>query len=352
MKIALITDTHFGARNNSPVFDEFFEKFYSQIFFPYLQDNDIKTIVHLGDVFEHRKSVNFASLHAAKRYFFDKIEDYHLDAHFIAGNHDCFYKNSNEVNSIDLLLAEYKSIHTYSEHTEVEFDGTKILLMPWVCSSNYNDSVEAMKKTKADILFGHFEIAGFQMYKGTKNEHGFNKAVFDRFDIVYSGHFHHRSSDSNITYLGTPYEIVWSDYDDPKGFHIFDTETRELTFVPNPYTIFEKYYYNDETQDPMEISSDIFENKVVKIVVEKKEDFNKFDNFIDRINRKNPIDLKIIEDYSEFELSVIDDDNIDIEDTFSLVSTYIDSVETDMNKDRVKDIMKTLYIEAMHAEKL
>ena len=349
MKICLITDTHFGARNSSPVFDAYFEKFYKDCFFPELQKRGVDTIVHLGDCFDHRRYINFGALKSCKRYFFDKIRYFGLTMHVIAGNHDCYLKNTNDVNSVDLLLSEYDCIKSYSEHQVVDFDGTPILLMPWICSSNYNESIEALETAKTDIVFGHFEIAGFQMYKGAMNEHGFSKAVFDRFDIVYSGHFHHRSSDSNISYLGTPYEIVWSDSGDPKGFHIFDTETRELEFIGNPFTIFEKYYYDDTKEDADQIPSSMFEGKMVKIVAVHKTDVNKFENFIERINKKNPVDLKVVEDYSEFELTAIDDENINVEDTFSIIENYIDSAETDLNRDRLKDFMKTLYIETVHS---
>lgn len=349
MKIALLTDTHWGARNDSPVFDAFFEKFYKEVFFPYIDKHDIKTVIHLGDAFDKRKYINFQTLKNCKRYFFDKINQRNLDLHIIAGNHDCFHKNTNDVNAIDILLTEYPTIKTYSTLKYVEFGGTKILLMPWICSDNYEESVNELKNAKSDIVFGHFEIAGFPMYKGTSNEHGFSVDLFDRFDIVYSGHFHHRSNNGNITYLGTAYEITWSDCDDLKGFHVFDTETREIEFIPNPHSMFIKYHY-DDTFDLSDVDFTQFAEKYVKILVVSKRDIAEYDKFINRVNKQNPVDLKIIEDLSAFESDIVDDDNIDIEDTVNILSSYVDSIDTDADKDRIKTTLKSLYLEALNQE--
>lgn len=349
MKIALLTDTHFGARNDSLVFDEFFEAFYKNVFFPYVDTHQIDTVVHLGDMFDKRKFINFQTLKNCKRYFFDKVNQRNIDLHIIAGNHDCFHKNTNDVNAIDLLLTEYPKIKTYSSFDYVEFDNTKILLMPWICSDNYDTSVNELKNSKSDIVFGHFEIAGFPMYKGTSNEHGFSTDLFERFDIVYSGHFHHRSTNNNITYLGTSYEITWSDYDDLKGFHVFDTDTRKLEFVPNPHSMFIKYHY-DDTFDQEDIDYGMFHKKYVKIIVVSKRDIAQFDKFMSRVQKQNPIDLKIIEDFSEFESDILDDDNIDVEDTMNVLSSYVDSVDTDADKDRIKSTLKSLYIQALNQE--
>ena len=354
MKIALITDTHFGARSDSLSFDAFFEKFYTESFFPTLEERQIKTIVHLGDIFDRRKFINFHTLKKCKRYFFDRAEELDIDMHMIPGNHDTYYKNTNEVNSPELLLTDYDNITVYPEVTELTFGNAlkpkKILFMPWICSDNYVQSMEAVKDTDATVCFGHFEFAGFTMYKGYDNPHGMDPSIFDKFDLVCSGHFHHRSSRGNITYLGNPYEITWSDFDDPRGFHIYDTETDELEFIPNPFNIFHKFYY-DDTSDSFRTLLDTFEfdsveNGCVKVIVVNKKDFALFDKLIDKLESCNLTELKIIEDFSEFEDDAIDADNLDLEDTMTLLDDYIDNIHTDLDTDRLKNVVKTLYVEA------
>lgn len=358
MKIALITDTHFGARSDSLPFDSFFEKFYDNCFFPELEKRQIKTIIHLGDIFDRRKYINFHTLKKCKRYFFDATEKLDIDMHMIPGNHDTYYKNTNEVNSPELLLTDYDNITVYPEVTELTFGNAlnpkKILFTPWICSDNYQQTMDAINETDATVCFGHYELAGFQMYKGHANDHGMDPSIFQKFDLVCSGHFHHRSSRGNITYLGNPYEITWSDFDDPRGFHIYDTETDELEFIQNPFNIFHKFHYDDTSESFRAIvDSDIFNNLsgcCVKVVVVNKTDFSLFDKFVDKLYSSNLNELKIIEDFSEFEDEAIGDDNINLEDTMTLLNEYVDNVTTDLDTNRLKGVLQTLYVEAQNIE--
>ena len=344
MKVALITDTHFGARSDSIPFDNFFRRFYMEKFWPEIDKRGIRSIFHLGDCFDRRKYINFNTLKSCREYFFDQAKQRGIKVIMIVGNHDTFFKNTNDVNSPHLLLKEYDNIEAYSEPTEYE----NILLMPWICTDNYHECMKAIKYTQCKVMFGHLEIAGFQMYKGHENEEGFDPEVFKKFDLVCTGHFHHRSSDRNIVYLGNPYELTWADYEDPRGFHIFDTDTKELEFIQNPFNIFSKLYY-DDTKD---IGYDVkdFENKHLKLIVVNKTDFYKFDQFIEKIEKSNPLELKIIEDMSEFESEALGTDDVDLEDTLTLLSQYVDNLDTDADKDRIKTLMKTLYVEAQNYE--
>ena len=265
-KVALVTDTHFGARSDSITFDNFFRKFYEETFFPELDKRGIDTIFHLGDCFDRRKYINFNTLSSCRDYFFDQAKKRGIKVVMIVGNHDTFFKNTNDVNSPHLLLQDYDNIVAYSSPIDYNVDGLSILLMPWICTDNYNECMEAMKKSKSQVMFGHFEIAGFQMYKGHENDEGFDPKIFEKFDMVCSGHFHHRSSNGNINYLGNPYELTWADFEDPRGFHIFDTSTRELDFIPNPFTIFSKIYYDDEKVDSMAVDVSQYANQHIVII--------------------------------------------------------------------------------------
>ncbi|NBW56543.1 recombinase [bacterium] len=350
MKAALITDTHFGARSDSIPFDNFFRKFYEECFWPKIDEEGIETIFHLGDCFDRRKYINFNTLTTCREYFFDQAKKRNIKLVMIAGNHDTFFKNTNKVNSPGLLLRDYSNVVCYTAPMEYSIGGTSILLMPWICSENYEESLNALKIASSKHVFGHFEIAGFQMYKGHVNDHGMESNIFSRFDSVFSGHFHHRSTQGNITYLGNPYELTWSDFEDPRGFHIWDSNTKELEFVANPFTMFVKHYYNDSQFDPRGIDTSFAENKHVKLIVIEKKDFKKFDEFVDRLYKRNPVELKIIEDLSEFENDALDDSDVNVEDTMSLLSKYVDSLDTDADKDRLKNIMRELYVEAQDFE--
>ena len=347
MKIALITDTHFGARSDSIAFDNYFRKFYDEVFFPRLDDLGIDTIIHLGDCFDRRKYVNFNTLKSCRQYFFDAAQQRNISIYMIVGNHDTFFKNTNEVNSPDLLISHYNNVYPYSSPEVLEFDKTDILFLPWICADNYEETMLAIKETKATVCFGHLELTGFSMMRGHECQDGYDPSIFNKFELVCSGHFHHKHSKGNIVYLGNPYELFWSDIEDPRGFHIFDTSTRDLEFIQNPFTIFERLYYDDEKIDPSSIDTSVYTNKHIKIIVANKKDFYKFDKFIENLYKHSPLEVKIIEDFSEFEAEALDED-VDLEDTMTLLSNYVDSIETDTDKEKLKGILKTLYVEAQH----
>jgi len=346
MKIAIITDTHFGARSDSLHFNASFERFYEEGFFPTLKALGIKTVVHMGDVFDRRKYINFQILKSCRKYFFDKLQAEGIDIHIIPGNHDTYFKNTNEVNSLDLLLSGYDNIEIVSEVTEKTFGSMQAIFVPWICEANFEDSMAALDNTQASVCFGHFAIEGFEMHKGMGSEGGFDPALFGKFDAVYTGHFHHKSANHNIYYLGSPYEMTWSDYDDPKGFHILDTETGVLGFVTNPDKMHRKIYYDDSKK--MKIDPTEYQGSCVKVIVINKKDYQKFDKMIDALYANNVIDLKILEDFSDFESDALDDEPVNLEDTLTLLSDYIDSLSLDVKKDRLKLLLKGLYIEAQN----
>lgn len=349
MKIAVITDQHFGARGDSTQCLDFYESFYSNIFFPVLDKEGIKTLYILGDTFDRRKYVNFNTLSRAKKMFFDVLEDKGINVVMLAGNHDTYYRNTNDVNSPDLLLAEYSNITIIDRPRTVTEGGYYICMIPWICTDNYDECMKEMMATKADVCMGHFEISGFAMYRGAESHEGLDPNIFSKFDRTFSGHYHHKSSRGNIHYLGNPYELTWQDYDDPRGFHIFDLASHDLEFIRNPYTMFARYEYDDSVHDPDGVDTSAFMDKYVKIVVVNKTNLYKFDRFINRLYQRNPLDVKIIEDFSEFNEGEVDE-SINLEDTSNVLMNYIDSLETETDKEKIKTYVRMLYTEALNTE--
>lgn len=350
MKVALITDQHFGARNDSLHFMDFYEKFYRDTFFPEILKRNIDTVIILGDTFDRRKYVNFYSLQRAKKMFFDPLAQNNINVHMLVGNHDTYYKNTNEVNSPELLLEDYKNVHVIENPTTIQIDDIPICMMPWICAENYEHSMQTLKLTEATICMGHFEIEGFQMYRGAPSHEGLNPSLFDKFHSVFSGHYHHKSSKGSIHYLGNPYELTWQDYDDPRGFHIFDLQTHELEFVKNPNSIFKKITYDDKQHTIKEISDiDLsgYKNSYVKVVVVNKTNPYLFDMFINNLYQVNPIDITVAEDMSEID----DIEDVDqTEDTTTILNKYVDNLTTDLNKDKLKTLFRELYVEALNGE--
>ena len=351
MKIAILGDTHFGMRGDSLEFHRYYKKFYDDVFFPYLIDNKIDTVFQLGDLFDRRKFINFNTLSRAKKMFFDVAYDNDMMITMIAGNHDTYFKNTNEVNSPDLLLKEYDNINVIDHPVTICVDETQICMMPWICPENYEDSMETLKDSDASICCGHFEIDGFQMYRGMPSHEGLSRDLFRKFSYTFSGHYHHKSSGNGIHYLGNPYELTWQDYDDARGFHIFDLDNHNLEFVENPNRMFYRISYDDKQYSINEISNIDFgpyQNSYVKVVVINKTNPYLFDKFMNNLYNVNPADITIVEDFSEL-TEGLDDEMVDqAEDTLTTLNKYIDSIPSDnIDGNKLKTIFRELYIESL-----
>ena len=352
MKIALLTDTHFGARNDNLNFNDYFYQFYEGVFFPYLQQNNIKHCIHLGDLMDRRKYVSYRILKDFRERFIQPFLHLEIDLHILVGNHDIYFRNTNDVNSLqELLGANYKNIHIYPEAQEIDFDGFPILMMPWINPQNEIYSFGMMDETKADTMVSHLEVVGFEMHGGHFSESGFDKSQFKKFDTIFSGHYHKKSDDGQIYYLGTPYQMTWSDYNCPKGFHVFDTETRELTRIVNPQKIFEKIYYDDtqENYDTHDVNQ--YRNKYIKLVVVNKNDLYKFDKFTDKLFKADCHEVKIIEDFTDLDANTVSDDIVEnSQDTMTLLGKYIDDLDVNLDKTKLKGDISKLYHEAQDLE--
>tara|TARA_S200000501_G_scaffold124952_1_gene117995 strand:- start:191 stop:1225 length:1035 start_codon:yes stop_codon:yes gene_type:complete len=344
MKIAVITDTHYGARKGADYIHSYFKKFYDNVFFPYLEKHNIDTIIHMGDMFDSRKSIDYQSLEWSKRVVFEPLKKYKV--HAITGNHDAYYKNTNKVNSPELLLKDYDNIITYSKPTEINVGGLDILLLPWINSENFKDSKEFIDKSTSKVVMGHLEINGFKATRGHMMEDGMDVNIFDKFEKVYSGHFHTRSTDGKIYYLGNPYEMYWNDVNDKRGFHILDTDTIEHTPIDNPYKLFYNIYYEDTPHQTFDSTE--YTNKLIKVIVRKKTNTKQFEKFIDKLYSSNVQDLKIIENFvfQENENFEIDEE----ENTLSILNRYIDESEFEYDKNIIKGIFQDLYRQACEVD--
>ena len=342
MKIALITDQHLDGRKGSLPFWNYFQKFYDDIFFPTLEKEGVRTIVDLGDTFDNRKSMDFNTFNRVNENYFKRLKDYKV--HMILGNHCTYYKNTNRINSPELLLEQYKNINIYASPEEITLGSKKFLMMPWINKENKEECLELIANSKADIMCGHLECDGFEVTPGMKFDGGFKVSDFKNFKRVWSGHFHHKSKHGNVQYLGNPYQMFWNDYKDTRGFHIYDTESDKLKFIKNPYEIFEKIFYDDASVDYNKQDVSDYKDKFIKIIVEEKRDYQMFETLVDRLYNVGVHDVKIVETLVDAE--DIDDVELNVKDTLTLLSEYIDEIELAVDKTELKKLMQSLYIES------
>jgi DNA repair exonuclease SbcCD nuclease subunit len=340
MKVAILTDSHYGARKGSKLFHDYFELFYKNVFFPTLEQYGITTVIHMGDAFDSRKSIDYQSLEWSKRVVFNPLSKY--DVHMIVGNHDSYYKNTNNTNSPELLLKDYPNVKTYSSPTEIKVDNLNILLLPWICMENEEQSLKMIKKTKAKVAMGHLELQGFRVNRSIVMEHGLEANLFKNFTKVFSGHYHTRSDNGTVFYTGNPYEIYWTDVNDTRGFTIFDTETLEHTSINNPYKMFYNIYYEDTDYQTFDTRE--YENKIVKVIVRKKTDTKKFEKFVDKLYNSNIAELKVIENFDIQEN--VEFEAFESEDTLSILNRYVEEAEVNLDKSIIQRLLQEVYQEA------
>ncbi len=349
MKIALLNDTHCGVRNNNQMFAEYQGRFYKDVFFPYLDKHNIKKIIHLGDYFDRRRDVNFYSLHKNYEHFIEPMKDRGITMDLIVGNHDIYFKSTNELNSPDYLL-NFDNVNVYKDPITKDYDGLEIALLPWINSENEEEVEEFLQLTSAPFVMSHLEVNGGMVGPGHFHGGGTPASWFERFEQVFSGHFHHKSQLGNIRYLGSQMEFTWNDFGDDKFFHVFDTETREVEMVKNSLKMFHKVFYDDTDETLMTIKKKDFsqlENTFVKVIVTNKNEPYWFDVFVEELIKANPADLKVVEDHSN--LDVLNEDELvgDAEDTLTILTKHIDSLNIDGDKAKLDSLMRSLYTESL-----
>lgn len=336
-QIALLGDPHMGIKNDSEAFLNYYREFYENIFFPALSERGIKNVIILGDTFDKRKNTNHSTLQAAKSMLFDRLQNLNIDTTIIVGNHDSYHKNTLAPNSVRLLFGEYSNTTIISSPYTM---GNKLFL-PWICEQNYEESMKAIKNSKAKYCFAHLELSGFLNNSYVMKE-GLSASLFKKFSAVYSGHYHNHQIIDNITYTGTPYEMTWADSGDIKGFHILDDETGELEFIKNPIKMFHTLTYNEDVKN---IIPDVG-GKIVKVIVENVQKRKLFDAYIEKISEMNPFELKIVENLIEHD-SLAEDVDLDVDSTSDIIEKYIAECEISLDNVRLKEMFKELYAEAV-----
>ena len=343
MKVAIITDQHFGFKKGSKLYHDYFLKFYEETFFPTLEREGITTILDLGDTFDNRKGIDSYSLDWAKKHYFDPIRSRSISMVSVVGNHTAYYKNTNELNTIDLLLREYDNITILSECQELKVGNLDILFIPWINVENEVETYKKINESKCKVAMGHLELNGFVATHGHLMEHGADFEIYNKFKQVFSGHYHTRSNNGTIYYLGNPYEMFWNDVNDKRGFHIYDTETLKLKTINNPFQLYKVINYNDTPRQLTNFTE--YTDKIVKVVVRQKTNEKEYNRFMQALDKDSPVDVKIVERTDH--LAVADEFIDQTEDTMTLLTKYIDELDTDLDTIRIKKVISDTYTEAL-----
>lgn len=339
MKVAIITDTHAGARSDQVSFHQHMHWFYQHVFFPALIERNIKRVFHLGDLLDRRKYINFQTMQRLKTDFLDEIRDRKLDFRILSGNHDVYNRNVLKFNGLEQVLEPYPfEVFTKPQILRLSGVSRPIVIIPWIMDETRQQASETLSQAPSDsVVFGHLELKGFTMNPGSISEHGEDASTYRRFAGVYSGHYHSISHNDNIHYLGSPFHFNWGDYNDPRGFHILDLDTLELEFIENPYSMFRQVEYDeDDTSLDEQIEQGYFMQCYTKVIVKNKRSQAKFEEFLAKIDAKFPLDLKIVD---TARLAVDKSDFTGAETTPEIIRKYVGQIDSPLKADIEKKLL-------------
>tara|TARA_B100000131_G_C17888397_1_gene521280 strand:- start:165 stop:749 length:585 start_codon:yes stop_codon:yes gene_type:complete len=190
---------------------------------------------------------------------------------------------------------------------------------------------------------------GYQVLRGVSHQNGgLDDSLFKRYEMVLSGHFHCKQTKNNVHYLGTQYQITFGDINEDKGFHVFDTENRNLTFIQNPYRMFYQYVWNDnditKTEELLHMDCEHLEHAFVKVYIETKNKPYMFEKFLDRLYNNSVSNVTLID---VTEANDLEEEEIDVgQDTLSLIYETIDEMDVD-DRDKLKGLIRELYMESL-----
>lgn len=332
MKVAFITDIHFGVRGSSLYFVERYKLFFENIFFPQCIKHGVTKIFCLGDTFEDRRHITLVALESSAQMFFDQCEKHNIELIMILGNHDVAYRNTNKTNSLDIFDRAYSNIHMVDEYEEFNIGDKTIGMMAWINNENYARNLERIKNSSVDILAGHFEINGFELTKGNIADKGLSQDIFKNIPTVLSGHFHIKNKIGNIHYIGNPFQTNWDDFDSDRGFHIYDSDTNEYTFIKNTFENYNVLIYSDDIELE-NFDYDLYKGQIVKVLVNKVSDLNQgnYFKFIENLN-------DVTQQYNIVEVGKEDvaaPDVVDFKSNTEVINEYVSelSLEDEMKKD-------------------
>lgn len=294
-KSAIFTDIHIGRKqfdqNKAQQTLSYMEKEITQ----QIESGNISNVIILGDFYDHRRIIDWRIFNMVNSFFtkLDKICD---NIVIVVGNHDCYYKNRIDENSLSYLGQMFDSVHIVEETQFIKHNEKNLLYVPWVVSGEDSNNPSKAKIKKADMILGHFEFVGFELLPGVMANHGQDSDMY-KGKKVLSGHYHSSSEKNSVMYLGVCEQMTWSDHNSKKGYYILNEEL-ELEFIENNSTErFVKIYFNSEADKKVTVMG-IRETKqqfksavellkqedltkhIIKVYVTDKSEIVEFNNFI------------------------------------------------------------------------
>lgn len=349
-KIALITDTHFGARNDNQWLLKKQIQFFMDYFFPYLESQGIDTIIHIGDFFDKRKNINISTLNQIAPVL-EKLSQF--QTYLVVGNHDVYYNNKNTVNSVSEILEQNQhftdsNLVVFTEPNHITVKGKKLLMLPWMNRENLDYSMKMISTSTAEYAFGHLEVNGFELHHGVTCSGKLERGIFSKFKRVFSGHFHKQSAIGNIHYIGTPYTLNWGEYGNRVGFQILDVETGEVEFHANPVHTLAKVTYSGEKDFSSLYDPSYIEGCFVRLINASEEKHRDgFQEFKKELESIGLAELRVVEKRDSVKVNTIETNLYEIgkRSTLDFLISYVERLENIKEEEQnyIKGELVSLY---------
>jgi DNA repair exonuclease SbcCD nuclease subunit len=329
-QVCCIADLHIGVHQNSIFWHETALKWAAWLKSE-LQKKKIKDIFILGDVYHYRDEIAVNTIHVVNQ-IFNMWSEFNIT--IVVGNHDAFYKDRADINSLSILNG-WDNIIVISTPTTYTLYGKKALFLPW--GSNVSEL------QKVDMIFGHLEIESFKMNsfklcdKGIKTKDLLNVSPF-----IMSGHFHLRDErkydKGTIIYVGNPFEMDFGDAGSTKGYYILNLNTLNYTFHENIDSPKHLKITLSDVLSKKSLKDCDTANNIIKLIIDKKVDADNIDNLIEKFSKTKPFSLSV--DYSLINLNptASEDNNYDLSgvDVQKAIEEFINLLDINTKKETIE----------------
>lgn len=336
MKILHTGDWHLGVKGDDPWVQNIQRDGIRQKI-EYSKKHGITTWIQYGDIFDVRKAITHKTMEFARE-IATMLEEAGIHMITVVGNHDMHYKHKITPNASMEVLGKYKNITVIEKPMTLDFDGTLIDLIPWLCEENVAQIMKHVKESSADYCVGHWELNGFYFYKGLKS-HGLEPDFLKSYKQVWSGHFHTISEAANVKYIGTPWTLTAGDENDPRGFWVQDTRLCTFDFMPNETTWHRKIFY--PVTGPIDFS-DYKDLSVRVVITEVDKDLPKFESELEKVVHELRTVSKI-----DNSLEVEDGEEVEVKGLLEIMEEYINALPDLSDDDRTAVI---LYANQLYTE--
>jgi DNA repair exonuclease SbcCD nuclease subunit len=331
-RVAIFSDIHIGVHQNSKFWHDVSLE-WAKWFVADIKKQGIEDVIFCGDYFHTRDEVSVDSLHFGTK-LLELFED--LNVIMIVGNHDCFLKDSSEVNSIS-PYKNWRNITVVDKPLQVLYKNRKINFIPWGTHLN--------EIPVADFTFGHFEISLFRMNTFALCDDGFlAEEMLQKSPVVISGHFHLKDEknydNGKIVYVGNPFQMDFNDAGSTKGYYTMELETGEMIFTentisPKHHNISLSYLISEKTiTDKVR---NLFENNLIKLKIDRRVSPDDLEFLINKFKSLRPTQFNVDyeSDKSDYDLSEEKKDFSGV-DVPQAIMDFIELMDANNKKDLTK----------------